>query len=70
MFGAACPCDCKEISTQKTVYFSRTAAGSNSKAVRVPVKKTVCNTTPGKVSYQWNCADDLARLAAALNATP
>ena len=63
----ACPCDCKETSIQKQVFLSRSPAGANPIPVKISVKKSICNVTPGPVTYDWNCNTDLARMAEALN---
>jgi hypothetical protein len=65
--NTGCPCDCKETQVIKTVYISKTPAGNNPIAFKVPAKKQICKTTPQESTYQFVCADELQKIKDALN---
>ena len=64
-----CPCDCKETSSIKTVYLSKTPAGNNPIPFKISVKKQICTTTPQPPTYQFICADELQKIKDGINAT-
>lgn len=54
-----CPCDCKEVTTQKTYYLHKTKQTTNDVPVTVQNNKVVCTSkNTGKV-YKVDCNDNL-----------
>lgn len=54
-----CPCNCKEVVTQKTYYLHKTKQTSNDVPVTVQNNKVVCTSKNTGKSYKVDCNDNL-----------
>jgi hypothetical protein len=54
-----CPCDCKEVTTQKTYFLHKTKQTNNDVPVTVQNNKVVCTSKNTGKSYKVDCNDNL-----------